>query len=512
VYQGEIPPVGTGPDAAVPPPAGEGTFQSAPCPFVPPRGVDVSCGYLTVAENRRGASPQERGKLELAVGIFKAGGPSPTLPPILYLDGGPGGPALDDVVAGWPLFQAVALRGDLVVFDQRGTGHSRPALTCDRSLLQGDAGSALKLCRDDLATKVVDLSNFDSASSASDVDDLHRVLGLPAWNLFGVSYGTRLALTVARDHPESVRSIVIDSVLPPQVDALAAAGPNANRTFQLIFDTCASQQACALAYPHLRDDFFAMLDQLALKPAAISLTDGSTFLLDADFVIDLVRGICYSAQAIPFVPEVIEELHDGQFAGIAAALSTAIQAQGSSLAVGMNLSVVCREIAPFTSREAIAQAGTDLPPELSAHFGSADLDTCDVWKVAPAASIEHEPITSALPSLVLSGGFDPVTPPAWGKLAASTLARSTYLEVSSEAHGVFESPCAATIIDHFERDPSAAPDTSCTLSIADLSFVTPPPLPTALLVRSRPRVELPEPVRASIDRMLRHSRGRWSRH
>jgi pimeloyl-ACP methyl ester carboxylesterase len=511
VYKDEIPPEGAGPDAAVPPASTEGTFQTAPCPFVPPRGVEVQCGYLTVAENRKGASAAERGALQLAVGIFKAGGPSSSAPPLLYLDGGPGGPALDDVMGNWPLFQAVALHGDLIVFDQRGTGHSRPLLACDETGLMGDAGSAIETCRDALAAKVLDLSNFDSAASAGDVDDLHRALGLPAWNVFGISYGTRLALTVARDHPGSIRSIIIDSVLPPQVDALAQAGPNANRTFELIFDNCARQEACARAFPHLRDDFYTTLDQLAANPAMIPLNDGSKFLFDADFMIELVFAICYSGDAIPYVPEIIEELHDAQFTEIANAVSAAVQGQGK-LALGMNLSVVCREMAPFTSRQAIAQANADLPPALAAHFGSPEqLDMCDQWNVAAAAPLEHQSIASDLSSLVLSGSFDPVTPPTWGKLAAQTLSKGTFLEVASEAHGVFESPCAASIIEHFARDPTAAPDVSCTASIAALTFVTPPTIPSALLVRSQPRPPLPDSVRSAIVHRLQQPRGRWPR-
>ena len=186
----------------------------------------MECGYLTVAEDCQASSPTDRGALQLAVGVFKADHPSAGAAPLLYLDGGPGGPALDDVVALWRLFAPLAVDRDLVVFDQRGTGHSKPALMCDDIMVATDAGESdfVTACRNDLAAKVVSLSHFDSASSATDINDLRIALGYPAWDLFGISYGTRLALTVLRDYPDSVRSIVIDSVLPPQVDALAEAG------------------------------------------------------------------------------------------------------------------------------------------------------------------------------------------------------------------------------------------------------------------------------------------------
>jgi pimeloyl-ACP methyl ester carboxylesterase len=147
--------------------------------------------------------------------------------------------------------------------------------------------------------------------------------------------------------------------------------------------------------------------------------------------------------------------------------------QGAPFAEGMNLSVTCREMAPFTSRDAIAQANANLPPVLRAHYASpAPIDTCDLWNVTPAPALEHMPVMSDRPSLVLSGEYDPVTPPAWGKAAASTLTHSTFVEIPAEAHGTFVDPCALGIVERFFLDPSVAPDTSCVQSIPPLVFVT----------------------------------------
>jgi len=471
----------------------------------------VECGYLTVAEDRLASSPTERGELQLAVGVFKAVHPNAAVAPLIYLDGGPGAPALDDVVGGWPLFAPLVVDRDLVVLDQRGTGHSKPALSCDTVMTAGDGGSDfLAACRNDLAAKVVSLSHFDSASSATDVNDLRVALGYPLWNLFGISYGTRLALTVLRDYPESVRSIVIDSVLPPQVDALAEAGKNANRAFDVIFDSCASQPDCLRAFPTLRQDFYDTIAALSATPAAIALDGGEVFPLDADLTIDILLSICYSAPAIAYVPEFIDGLHRADYSLMKQILSAMGSAGGGGFATGMNFSVVCREMAPFTSRQAIAQADSDLPPILAAHFDAKGLlDLCDQWMVTPANSIEHLPVASDRPGLVLSGGYDPVTPPASSQLAASTLSHATFLGLADQSHGAFESPCGRSVIDRFVTDPAAAPDVSCAESLAPIALLAPPATKAAALVRSWPTHEkLPDAVLASILRGIRLTRTR----
>src|SRR5579859_3189448 len=247
-------------------------YQRGDCPFVPPQGVTVECGRLTVAENRKAATPAERGSLSLAVGVFKARTPIPTAVPLRFLYGGPGEAALDEIAILWPEFAPLAEQRDLVVLDQRGTGRSKPLLSCggvppSDAALTPDGLDFLRRCRDDLATKVVSLSDFDTASNAADVDELRQALGYATWDLFGVSYGTRLALTVARDFPAGTRSIAIDSVLPLQVDPFAEQGTNANRTFELIFDGCAAQPSCASAFPSLRQDFYDTLTALDTTPA-----------------------------------------------------------------------------------------------------------------------------------------------------------------------------------------------------------------------------------------------------
>ncbi len=202
-------------------------FEPAPCAFAVPSGYQPECGYLFVPENRaRAGSPMIR----LHIAVFRSHAGFPALDPVVHLAGGPGSSSLAvaDYVLGRGL-DAVLARRDLIFFDQRGTGSSIPRLDCPEreaitSLLlsgslsdeesQAAVQEAFRRCRERLTAQGVDLSAYNSAASAADLNDLRLALGYETLNLYAVSYGTRLALTLMRDHPAAVRSAVLDSAYP----------------------------------------------------------------------------------------------------------------------------------------------------------------------------------------------------------------------------------------------------------------------------------------------------------
>ena len=187
-------------------------------------------------------------------------------------------------------------------------------------------------------------------------------------------------------------------------------------------------------------------------------------------------------------------------------------ASSGSLALGMNLSVICREMAPFTSRQAIAQANSDLPPMLATHFvAKGVLDLCDYAERCPRRLDRALGDLERSTALVLSGGYDPVTPPAWSALAASTLSHAIFLELADQSHGAFEGACGRNAVDHFVADPSAAPDVSCADALPPIALLAPAATKAAALVRSWEAHErLPDAVVASILRGMRQSRTRLS--
>ncbi|MEZ4632695.1 MAG: alpha/beta hydrolase [Deinococcales bacterium] len=218
------------------------------------KGVEAQCGFFTSL-----LSHDEPSRGEVKLNFLELKSLKVSDETILYLEGGPGGAA----TGRYKLWLDHPLREDynIILLDQRGTGGSSPTLNCPLSTL--DPILAMQRC---LKNFEGDLSYFNSRESASDVALFIETLNLSEVNLLGVSYGTRLALTVMRDHPERIRSVVLDSTYPPQVDRLATLASNAERVFEKLFNLCEHQKTCARAYPGLKNEFIAAIEAYNFLP------------------------------------------------------------------------------------------------------------------------------------------------------------------------------------------------------------------------------------------------------
>ncbi len=243
------------------------TFEKAACKFEPPADLQVKCGFLTVPENR---SKTDSHNIRLYVAIIKSRASKPAPDPVLYLEGGPGGSAVMGI-DGWTDTPLLDTR-DLILLDQRGTGYSEPNLTCQanntsdhpqRNFHTVDDG--LQACYDDFVAQGIELSAYNSNENAADVADLRVALGHKEWNLLGISYGTRLALSVMRNHPEGLRSVIIDSVYPPNVNAYEIEEAYLVKVFKILFDGCAANANCNKAFPKLEQVFYNTVGKLIIQ-------------------------------------------------------------------------------------------------------------------------------------------------------------------------------------------------------------------------------------------------------
>ncbi len=473
------PPSAVSPTATAP--AGGARFEEAACPFEVPDGEEARCGYLVVPEDRR--EPAGR-TIRLAVAVFESHSSSPAPDPIVYLEGGPGGSPLRANIPYFGLLYSPLLeKRDLILFDQRGTGYSQPALDCPEyiervvELLDDDipadqqqvlADQALRACRDRLAAEGVNLAAYTSAENAADLNDLRLALGYEEWNLYGVSYGTRLALTAMRDFPGGIRSVVLDSVFPLQANLVVDTPANAARALDVLFDSCAADAACSGAYPDLRGTFFDLVDRLNSSPVSITVTlpsgERGPALLNGDSLIGVLFQALYATPLIPMLPEIIHQADQGSFGAVAAVQSQLLDAL-TDVSHGMYNSVQCAEDVPFGTPAQLNAALAE-HPELSAAFGGAAaddiFDLCQDWGTRPADAVENEPVHSDIPALILGGQYDPVTPPAWGQMAAETLSRSFFFELPGAGHGAsLTEECPRSVLLAFLDRPTARPEASC---------------------------------------------------
>jgi len=472
----------------IPTQAYQPVFNPAECAFPASAGYRHYCGYLVVPENR--AVPNSP-LIQLHVAVFLSLAEGPETDPVVHLAGGPGSSSLD--VVGYLFNQgldAVLERRDFIFFDQRGTGYSTPRLDCPErnaltpTLLSGTLSAdqesqaivdAFHRCRDHLTAQGIDLSAYNSAASAADVNDLRIILGYNQLDLYGDSYGTRLALTVMRDYPGAVRSVVLDSTYPLEVNLYTTLAPNAERAFNVLFDDCAADPACSASFPNLRTVFYDLVAQLNTSPVTVSLSLGGVnypVLLTGDLLIDVLFVGLYNPAVTASMPRMIYQIQSGEYSILRNRLSLYFD---TSSALGMGTSVQCAEEVPFGSGEDVFTAAQGVQPEIAAFFPQSVqylFPLCQDWTGNAPNPRENQPVSSDIPTLILAGEFDPITPPEWGRMTASHLSNSHYYEFPGNGHWVTRSShCALSIMVAFLDNPLNLPDSACLGSQSGLQFV-----------------------------------------
>lgn len=460
--------------------------------------VGAECGYLTVPVDR--AFPLGQ-KIRVSVAIFRSTNRHPAPDPVVYLNGGPGVAGLKHVGRFIPsLLHTFLENRDIILVEQRGTGFSAPLLDCPelndvplRTLTQNQTlpeaaayhSQQALICRDRLTRDGINLADYTSADAAADLADLRQALGYKQWNLYGLSYGTRLALTTMRDHPVGIRSVILDSVyMPPQVDFYAELMPNAVGTFHKLFRLCAQDTDCDSAYPGLETIFLETVDQLNAQPATFQVVNPLTQTkltgkMNGPGFVGLLYRLLYSTGEIPRLPDLIYRVHNGDYHLLPDLLEDPLN-EALRYSVGMNHTIHCSDEEPFTSREKIAANIVGLDMRYQGHYHwdvdvQAFLDFCDQWNIRKPNPLEDQSVTSTIPTLVLAGELDPASPPVHGRLVAQNLPHSFFYEFPGIGHlAVYSTPCAESVADAFLNDPDTTPNSSCIREMTEPHFWTDP--------------------------------------
>lgn len=474
------------------------------CWFDPPRNRQVDCFRLQVPETRAvslAATTASDRILELPVVIVRATAAKATADPVVYLAGGPGSGAWIDPeqIAWWWDFTTAnewLNSRDLVLFDQRGSGLASPRMDCPGSqdvfleTLAVTNTESLRLqreearrCAEALVGDHYNAAAYTSVDNAEDLHDLFTVLKVPRWNVYGVSYGTRFALEYMRRHPDDIRSVILDSVFPPQVQFFEDDAANTDRAFQYLFTQC-----CELSYPDLGARFLALVERLNKTPLIIERPHPAkegrvTIRMDGNGLIYRLFGLLYNVADIETVPRLIDAYERDLRSVIDADLDRYLwEIYGrADFGDAMFLSVQCLEEAPFNdfAKAAAAYAHYPLLRELNADSEASTYhEVCDTWrkafKVEDLRDSDNAPVTSDIPTLILTGSFDPVTPPAYARLAATTLKNSFLFEFPYLGHDVLGNDhCPNWIAAEFLEKLKVDPVHPCTQLHVPLSFALP---------------------------------------
>jgi pimeloyl-ACP methyl ester carboxylesterase len=429
---------------------------SATTPMAPSLDVQgARCGALTVFENR--ATRQGR-TIDLAVVVFPARSATPRAP-IFFLTGGPGESATSIAphVAGSPFERLLADRA-LVLVDQRGTGRSNqlpcppPATPADYFGHVFDPGRVSE-CRSVLE-KRADLALYNTYIAMDDLDDVRAWLGYDKVVVWGGSYGTRAAMEYMRRHRDHVAGAILDAVIGFGAFMPLSYAYDAQRAFDRVADDCAADPACAAAYPGLERALAAVLDRFREGPLAVPIKPGKDAApVTVPYAIGdfgyTIRGMLYSPRQTARLPKLLAAAATSgdSLSPFAQAYYDRASQLGGAVADGLYLSVLCAEDVPYIKDDAVLRwtAGTYLGTYLIDDYREA----CSLWVRGAIPAGYHQPLSSDVPTLIFSGGRDPVTPPHWGNEVVKHLPNGRNIVFPAGGHGVSTTRCGFQLVGHF---------------------------------------------------------------
>lgn len=452
-------------------------LESGPCAIEIAPDEKIECGTLSVPENRAIADSR---LIRLPVMIFRSRSSQPVADPVMFLTGGPGNSALTGQRSGRsnPFLD----QRDQVLLEPRGARLSTPALDCPEIIttkreiaagrLRAEAAdaslvAAATACRVRLVDAGVDLNGYTSAEAADDIEDLRVALGYPQLNLYALSYGTRLALTVAHRHPTSVRAMVLDSALPPEVGYDETATANTWRALNAVFDGCAAGPACVAKWPDPRGDFETLVSRADNRRLPFGLTDRFIDVRGAQ-VVQGVAAALQDPRRIPLIPRAVGDALAGRYEELAGWIGEA--QEPASFSWGLRLSVCCGEEMPF-------EDGDRVRAQTASRIGLGGIDPraaspemCEAWDVASAPSSANDPVVSETPTLILAGEFDPSTPPQWGRRLLANMPKAFFVLMPGLSHGASFNACGGRVAFNFIDDPTAPPTLTCVAKLAGADF------------------------------------------
>lgn len=458
------------------------------------------CGYVTAPEQH--AQPNGR-TIQLAVVRIRSTSKSPAADPLFVEQGGPGdstiGVIVDKALPIFPEQHAVLKTRDLVFVEERGTRFSKPFLSCPEydakniAVAKGEMAYTdpawFKPCQDRFKAQGVHLGAFNTLENAADVYFVAETLGYRTFNYYGVSYGTLLGQYViaqANKHKAKLRSVIIDGVVRTDIDFNLAGGHAMSYALRNLFHACAQDLQCSRAYPNVEQKFLAIVDQLNHKPIPLTLTsplsmqkfvtqvDGNAFV--SALVPLMARPYSGNSARGTSIPRFIHAASQGNFDWVAENLSADLEGSDGS-AKGMYHSVVCvREKSVQTTPD---QALPPAYPQLVAwgvREGEAVAKVCAILESDRTPPFAYE--NTEIPTLVLNGGYDPVTPQPYGEAVARKLKRAYVYTFPGVGHGSFFTPsgmpstdCVIEIATDFLANPQHAPSSSCLTQVKPMFVV-----------------------------------------
>lgn len=419
--------------------------------------VFAQCATLNVPARY---SEPEGAQLELTLARVPAGSAAPQPDPLVLIAGGPGGSAIDFYLQTRAAFGPARRDRDVILLDQRGTGRSASTSGC--ALPEGLELETTGLEQLDrvVAECLADLDDdprvLTTSAAVRDLERLRIELGIETWNVYGISYGTRVAQHYLRRFPAAVRTVILDGVVPAELALGPDVAPNAQTALTKIWGRCAATPACADAFGDLRPRFERLQAELAADRRTIAIADPFTgapteVAVGLDELRAVIRLMSYSAQTAAVLPLVVAEAERGNYAPLAGQARIVVRGLSEQLSFPMHNTVACTEDVPFYDAGADrANADTYL-----GHSVQHALETiCAQWPRGPIDEDFKSPVVSEAPALLLSGEHDPITPPEYAEaVVAAGLPNAVHLVGRAQGHGMAGVGCVPRLMREFLNAP-----------------------------------------------------------
>jgi pimeloyl-ACP methyl ester carboxylesterase len=448
-----------------------------------PRDQKQTFGYLVVYEDQL----KKAGKtIRLPIFILKSRSLNPIQDPVLYTAGGPGSSSVN--TAKYGAYYSYLDDRDFIVFEQRGTRYAQPNLSCPEldSLKKTNTWTTLSeakiesaqveaaiRCQDRLITAGNELSFYNTKASAEDVEDLRKVLGIKQFNIYAVSYSTKIAQVLLRDYPTSIRSAVLDSPLPLSANYDETSLSFFNEKINLLFEACASDSACSATYPDLKRKFLSFLESANRNAVVVQLKSPIdscliTVLLKGYQIASFINlGETYNLKGLP---KLLYKLCSGDYHVLKPFIYNLFSNDNRSM--GMRLSVWCSEEYPFENLSTTSK--TNIPSQYAGMKSSAvPLAICKVWKIERAKETENKSFKTRVPVLLINGEFDPDTPASWGQNLQKTFSNSYHFIFKGMSHTPtqnWDNGCGMQVAQSFFNDPLTRPELKCFTELKRIEF------------------------------------------
>jgi pimeloyl-ACP methyl ester carboxylesterase len=440
-----------------------GEVPLRPCTL--PGGVQAKCGTVVVPENRALAGGRTI-RLRVAVVPARDGGSSSDA--LLYLTGGPGGSAIADAAGMTRLFSTTNETRDIVLLDQRGTGSSN-RLVCPlpRKPLGADAKAIRAYVRSCLARFPDDIRQYTTVPAMEDVAEVVRALGYERVDVYGVSYGATAAQYLLAQHPELVRSVILDGGTLLDVPIFELWGKNGDRSLRSIVARCARSPRCARAYPRVRSEMFEMMTSLRRAPVRV---DGT--VIGPAQAAGTIQWLTRTPAGAARIPWIAHRAVVGDWDPLVLAMDEAGTGAAETRQL-MYWSIVCNE--PWARRDPArtraASRGTYLAERAAADAALAAV-VCSAMPKAAQPAWSKARIRSDVPVLLVVGGDDPQDPLANVRDASRELPASRTIVVPHAGHVALQLGCTARVAQQFvARGTADGLDTRCVARYAPPPFV-----------------------------------------